>query len=104
MGEWTIGIIGGSGLYGIDALEDAQWLRIDTPWGAPSDELLTGAIEGVRFVFLPRHGRGHRIPPPDAKTPWGKEKGRALRRNAFDSRPGPLSRSPKGQDHRSAQA
>ena len=63
MGEWTIGIIGGSGLYGIEALEDAQWLRIETPWGAPSDELLTGSIEGVRFIFLPRHGRGHRIPP-----------------------------------------
>lgn len=65
MGEWVIGIIGGSGLYAIDALEDAQWLAIDTPWGPPSDELLIGRIEGVRFVFLPRHGRGHRIPPSD---------------------------------------
>jgi 5'-methylthioadenosine phosphorylase len=63
MGEWVIGIIGGSGLYGIDALEDAQWIAVDTPWGAPSDELLTGRIESVRFVFLPRHGRGHRIGP-----------------------------------------
>ena len=63
MDEWTIGIIGGSGLYAIDALEDAQWLAVDTPWGAPSDALLTGRIEGVTFVFLPRHGRGHRIPP-----------------------------------------
>jgi 5'-methylthioadenosine phosphorylase len=63
MSEWTIGIIGGSGLYEIDALEEAQWIAVETPWGAPSDELLIGRIEGVRFVFLPRHGRGHRIPP-----------------------------------------
>jgi 5'-methylthioadenosine phosphorylase len=63
--EWTIGIIGGSGLYAIDALEDAQWIAVDTPWGAPSDDLLIGWIESVKFVFLPRHGRGHRIPPTD---------------------------------------
>jgi len=63
MSEWVIGIIGGSGLYGIDALEDPQWIAVDTPWGTPSDELLTGRIEGVRFVFLPRHGRGHPIGP-----------------------------------------
>jgi len=63
MSAWTIGIIGGSGLYEIDALDDAQWIAVDTPWGAPSDALLTGRIGGVRFVFLPRHGRGHRIPP-----------------------------------------
>ncbi len=63
MGEWTIGIIGGSGLYSIDALEDAQWIAVDTPWGRPSDELLVGRIHGVRLVFLPRHGRGHSLPP-----------------------------------------
>jgi 5'-methylthioadenosine phosphorylase len=63
--EWTIGVIGGSGLYAIDALDDAQWIAVDTPWGAPSDELLTGRIAGVKFVFLPRHGRGHRIPPSE---------------------------------------
>ncbi|HEX8381234.1 MAG TPA: S-methyl-5'-thioadenosine phosphorylase [Allosphingosinicella sp.] len=63
MSEWTIGILGGSGLYEMDALEDAQWIAVDTPWGAPSDELLIGRLHGVRFVFLPRHGRGHRIPP-----------------------------------------
>ena len=62
---WTIGVIGGSGLYAIDALEDAQWIAVDTPWGTPSDELLTGHISGVKFVFLPRHGRGHRIAPGD---------------------------------------
>ncbi|HYN45262.1 MAG TPA: S-methyl-5'-thioadenosine phosphorylase, partial [Allosphingosinicella sp.] len=63
MSEWTIGIIGGSGLYEIDALEDAQWIAVETPWGPPSDALLTGRIEGVKFVFLPRHGRGHSIGP-----------------------------------------
>jgi len=63
MSEWTIGIIGGSGLYQLDALEEAQWIAVSTPWGAPSDQLLVGRIEGVKFVFLPRHGRGHRLPP-----------------------------------------
>ena len=63
MSEWVIGIIGGSGVYALDALEEAQWIAVDTPWGAPSDELLIGRIGGVKFVFLPRHGRGHRIPP-----------------------------------------
>ena len=63
MSEWAIGIIGGSGLYEMDALEEAQWIAVDTPWGAPSDELLIGRLHGVKFVFLPRHGRGHRIPP-----------------------------------------
>lgn len=62
---WTIGIIGGSGLYAIDGLEDAEWRRVDTPWGAPSDALLFGRIGDVRLVFLPRHGRGHRIPPSE---------------------------------------
>jgi 5'-methylthioadenosine phosphorylase len=63
MDEWTIGILGGSGLYELEALEGAQWIGVDTPWGAPSDELLIGRLRGVKFVFLPRHGRGHRIPP-----------------------------------------
>jgi 5'-methylthioadenosine phosphorylase len=63
MGEWTIGILGGSGLYEMEALEEAQWIAVDTPWGKPSDELLVGRLHGIRFVFLPRHGRGHRIPP-----------------------------------------
>lgn len=65
MTQWTIGIIGGSGLYQIDGLEDAQWISVDTPWGKPSDDLLIGTINGVRFVFLPRHGRGHRLSPTD---------------------------------------
>ncbi|GAA0465753.1 S-methyl-5'-thioadenosine phosphorylase [Parasphingorhabdus litoris] len=63
MSEWTLGIIGGSGLYQLDALEDAQWISVDTPWGAPSDDLLIGHIADVKCVFLPRHGRGHRLGP-----------------------------------------
>jgi 5'-methylthioadenosine phosphorylase len=68
MSEWMIGVIGGSGLYEMDALEDAQWASVETPWGAPSDELLIGRIAGVRFAFLPRHGRGHRIPPGEVNA------------------------------------
>jgi len=63
MSEWVIGVIGGSGLYEIEGLEDAQWLTMESPFGAPSDQLLTGRLAGVRLVFLPRHGRGHPIPP-----------------------------------------
>lgn len=63
MSEWVIGVIGGSGLYAIDVLEDAQWIEVASPWGKPSDALMTGTIAGVKFVFLPRHGRGHPIPP-----------------------------------------
>ena len=68
MSGWTIGVIGGSGLYAIDELTDAEWLDVETPWGAPSDQLLTGRIEHVRFVFLPRHGRGHRLPPSEVNA------------------------------------
>jgi 5'-methylthioadenosine phosphorylase len=59
----VIGIIGGSGIYDIEGLEDAAWRRVHTPWGAPSDELLEGWLDGVRCVFLPRHGRGHFLSP-----------------------------------------
>jgi 5'-methylthioadenosine phosphorylase len=62
-GEWVIGIIGGSGLYAIDALEDAQWIAVKSPFGAPSDEILCGRIGDVQLRFLPRHGRGHRLSP-----------------------------------------
>ncbi len=65
---WTIGVLGGSGLYAIDALEEARWTTVDTPWGAPSDQLLTGRIGAVEFVFLPRHGREHRLPPSDVNA------------------------------------
>ena len=63
--EWCIGIIGGSGLYNIEGIEDEQWLMIDTPWGDPSDEILFGTIGGVKVRFLPRHGRGHPITPTE---------------------------------------
>jgi 5'-methylthioadenosine phosphorylase len=58
-----IGFIGGSGVYDLDGLEDRAWLKVRTPWGDPSDEILTGTLSGVRVAFLPRHGRGHPAPP-----------------------------------------
>ncbi|MBA3880852.1 MAG: S-methyl-5'-thioadenosine phosphorylase [Sphingobium sp.] len=64
-GEWTIGIIGGSGLYAIEGLEQAEWRTVETPWGPPSDQLLFGRVGRVNIVFLPRHGRGHVIPPSE---------------------------------------
>ena len=63
MSNWVIGVIGGSGLYEIEGLETAETLNIETPWGAPSDHLVRGSIGDVEFVFLPRHGRGHRLSP-----------------------------------------
>ena len=60
-----IGVLGGSGLYAMDALEDAEWVAAESPWGQPSDDILVGQIHGTRFAFLPRHGRGHRLPPAD---------------------------------------
>lgn len=68
MSDWFIGVLGGSGLYAIDALDGAEWTRIDTPWGAPSDAILTGRIGGIRFAFLPRHGRGHPISPSELNS------------------------------------
>ncbi len=61
----VLGVIGGSGVYGIEGLVEAQWRHVDSPFGAPSDELLCGSLEGQPVVFLPRHGRGHRIPPSE---------------------------------------
>jgi 5'-methylthioadenosine phosphorylase len=61
----VIGLIGGSGLYDIDGLEDREWRKVETPWGEPSDLLLFGRLAGVRCVFLPRHGRGHPTPPSE---------------------------------------
>lgn len=63
--QWTIGIIGGSGLYAIDGLQDAEWRAIETPWGVPSDHILHGRIGEVAIRFLPRHGRGHVHLPGD---------------------------------------
>ena len=59
------GIIGGSGIYDIEDIKEAQTVDIDTPFGKPSDKIITGIIEGVRFAFLPRHARGHRISPSE---------------------------------------
>jgi 5'-methylthioadenosine phosphorylase len=58
-----LGIIGGSGLYDLPGLENIRWQSVDTPWGSPSDALLTGSLGAVDLVFLPRHGRGHYISP-----------------------------------------
>ncbi len=63
MTAWVLGVIGGSGIYDIEGLANARWTRIDSPFGAPSDAVLTGDIGPVRLVFLPRHGRGHPLPP-----------------------------------------
>ncbi len=63
--QTRIGIIGGSGLYQLDNLEQAAWVSVDTPWGAPSDQILTGVLDGVPMAFLPRHGRGHVHAPSD---------------------------------------
>jgi len=61
--ETVIGVLGGSGVYGMDGLEDTEWRRVESPFGTPSDKLLFGRLHGVQMVFLPRHGRGHRISP-----------------------------------------
>ncbi|MCW8914886.1 MAG: S-methyl-5'-thioadenosine phosphorylase [Magnetovibrio sp.] len=61
----VIGVIGGSGIYEIDGLENTEWKKIESSFGDPSDELLFGELNGQKMVFLPRHGRGHRIPPSD---------------------------------------
>ncbi|MDA7425465.1 S-methyl-5'-thioadenosine phosphorylase [Thalassococcus lentus] len=59
MTKTMIGVIGGSGIYDIDGLQDATWQSVESPWGAPSDQILTGTLDGVPMAFLPRHGRGH---------------------------------------------
>ena len=59
----VVGVLGGSGVYELDGLDDARWKKLDSPFGTPSDALLRGRLAGVEMVFLPRHGRGHRIPP-----------------------------------------
>jgi 5'-methylthioadenosine phosphorylase len=61
----VIGVLGGSGVYDIDGLSNKRWVKVDSPFGAPSDELLFGDLDGQRMVFLPRHGRGHRIAPSE---------------------------------------
>lgn len=65
MGQASIGIIGGSGVYDIAGLENKRWETVESPFGAASDELLFGELDGVKLAFLPRHGRGHNIPPSE---------------------------------------
>lgn len=63
--KWTLGILGGSGLYNLDGLENPEWVSVQTPWGAPSDDILFAEMGDVRLRFLPRHGRGHALSPSD---------------------------------------
>ena len=65
MPQVKIGVIGGTGLYDIDGLTDVEEVSLETPFGRPSDSIITGSLEGTGVAFLPRHGRGHRIPPTD---------------------------------------
>ena len=65
MARHKIGIIGGSGLYNIEGFTHQKWVKVKTPFGAPSDDLLTGTLAGREVVFLPRHARGHRILPSE---------------------------------------
>lgn len=65
MGERTLAVIGGSGLYELPGIEQVEPVRLSTPFGAPSDELMRGRLGDVTIVFLPRHGRGHRIAPSE---------------------------------------
>ena len=61
----VIGIIGGTGIYALDGLQNTVWHDVDTPFGPPSDQLMSGTLNAVQIVFLPRHGRGHKIPPSE---------------------------------------
>ena len=77
MSQYRIGIIGGSGLYHIEGFSDQKWVQVKTPLGPPSDAFLTGKLAGREIVFLPRHGRGHRILPSDLNhraNIWGMKK------------------------------
>jgi len=72
-----VGIIGGSGLYHIEELTDTRWVKVRTPFGPTSDDFLTGRLEGREVVFLPRHGRGHRLLPselPHRANLWAMKK------------------------------
>ena len=65
MTQWTLGILGGSGLYNIPGLENPEWVSVSSPWGEVSDDILFAEINGVKLRFLPRHGRGHALSPSD---------------------------------------
>ena len=60
-----VGIIGGSGLYQMPELTEIEEVKVDTPFGPPSDSFFVGTLEGEREAFLPRHGRGHRLTPTE---------------------------------------
>jgi 5'-methylthioadenosine phosphorylase len=68
MGKAVLGIIGGSGIYDLPGLEDVREQAVTTPWGDPSDALRIGRVGPTEVVFLPRHGRGHRLSPSDITT------------------------------------
>jgi len=73
----VVGVIGGSGLYDMEGLEEVREVALSTPFGAPSDSYVTGLLDGVSMVFLPRHGRGHRISPSEINSRanlWGMKK------------------------------
>jgi 5'-methylthioadenosine phosphorylase len=77
MSEYRIGIIGGSGLYHIEGFTRQKWVKVKTPFGDPSDSFLTGELAGRQVVFLPRHGRGHRLMPSELNhraNIWGMKK------------------------------
>ena len=77
MSQPVIGVIGGSGLYEIEGLTGVEELRLETPFGAPSDAFITGMLGATKMVFLPRHGRGHRLLPtevPFRANIWGMKK------------------------------
>jgi len=63
--EIVVGILGGSGVYDIDGLTDVFWEQVESPFGKPSDDLMHGKLNGQKLVFLPRHARGHKIPPSE---------------------------------------
>ncbi|MEQ8825645.1 MAG: S-methyl-5'-thioadenosine phosphorylase [Filomicrobium sp.] len=63
MTDTVLGIIGGSGFYDLPGLQNAEWKHIESPWGRPSDDILFADIDGLPIRFLPRHGRGHKVPP-----------------------------------------
>jgi 5'-methylthioadenosine phosphorylase len=65
MRKTKIGVIGGSGIYDIDGIENPKWQKVESPWGIPSDWIFTGTLHGVEIAFLPRHGRGHTLSPSD---------------------------------------
>jgi len=68
MEQATLGVIGGSGVYNVEALQDVEEKRVKTPFGDPSDAIVVGTLSGVRVAFLPRHGRGHRIMPSELNS------------------------------------